>query len=61
MKTMKLGKEADVIIPEYSKSFAFLPGIEKLKKSTDVEKYDLAIALDCADIKILKGYTICCI
>ncbi len=53
----EIGKNVDIIIPEYSKSFAFLPGIEKLKKSTDVERYDLAIALDCADIKILKGYT----
>ena len=36
----EMGKNVDIIIPEYSKSFSFLP-----------------IALDCADIKILKGYT----
>ena len=53
----EMGKNVDIIIPEYSKSFSFLPKIDKLKKSSDVEKYDLAIALDCADIKILKGYT----
>ena len=29
----KMGKNVDIIIPEYSKSFVFLPGIEKLKKS----------------------------
>ena len=52
-----MGKDVDIIIPEYSKSFAFLPGIDKLKKDSDVEKYDLAISLDCADSKILKGYT----
>ena len=52
-----MGKDVDVIIPEYSKSFAFLPEIDKLKKDSDVEKYDLAISLDCADSKILKGYT----
>ena len=51
-----LGKEADVIIPEYSSCFNFLPGIDELKQESDVEKYDLAIALDCADSKILKGY-----
>ncbi len=51
-----LGKEADAIIPEYSSCFSFLPGIEELKKESDVEKYDLAIALDCADNKILNGY-----
>ena len=53
----ELGKTPDIIIPEYSKSFAFLPGTDKLKKSTDVEQYDLAISLDCADSKILKGYS----
>lgn len=53
----QLGKNPDIIIPNYSKSFAFLPGIDKLKKSTDIEKYDLAISLDCADSKILKGYS----
>lgn len=52
-----LGKNVDVIIPEYSKSFAFLPGIEDIKKESDIEKYDLAISLDCADYKILKGYS----
>ena len=51
-----LGKESDVIIPEYSSCFEFLPGIPEIKKESDVEKYDLAIALDCADGKILCGY-----
>lgn len=51
-----IGKDADSIIPEYSSCFSFLPGIEELKKDSDIEKYDLAIALDCADSKILKGY-----
>ena len=51
-----LGKEADVIIPEYSSCFEFMPGIKKLKKETNIDKYDLAIALDCADPKILCGY-----
>ena len=50
-----LGKEADVIIPEYSDCFSFLPGIEEVKVESNVERYDLAIALDCADNKILKG------
>lgn len=52
-----LGKSADVIIPEYSKCFDFMPGVEDIKKGTDVEKYDLAIAVDCADSKILKGFS----
>ena len=52
-----LGKEPYVIIPEHSKSFNFMPEIQNLKKESDVKKYDLAIALDCADSKILNGYT----
>lgn len=50
----KLGKNSDVIIPEYSRLFSFLPGADKIKKETDEEEYDLAIALDCADVKRLK-------
>lgn len=52
-----LGKNPDVIIPEYSKKFDFLPGIEDLKKESSISRYDLAISLDCADTKILKGYS----
>ena len=51
-----IGKESDVIIPEYSSCFSFLPGIPEVKTETYVEQYDLAIALDCADGKILCGY-----
>lgn len=51
-----LGKDADVIIPEYSNCFKFLPGIEEIKKESDIEKYDLAISVDCANNKILSGY-----
>ena len=50
----KIGKESDVIIPEYSRLFSFLPGSEEIKKESDVEEYDLAIALDCGDVKRLK-------
>ncbi len=51
-----LGKKPDVIIPEHNKMFDFLPGIDELKKESNVEKYDLAIAVDSADSKILEGY-----
>ena len=51
-----LGKKVDVIIPEYSRCFAFLPGMCDVKSESDITKYDLAIAVDCADSKILKGY-----
>lgn len=51
------GKEADVIIPEFSKTFDFLPNIECVRKESSIEKYDLAISLDCADIKRLNGFS----
>ena len=54
LKTM--GKKPDVIIPEYSRTYQFLPGIEDIKKQGNQEKYDLAIALDCSDIKRLNGW-----
>ncbi len=49
----KLEKDADVIIPEYSRLFNFLPGIDQIKKESDIKNYDLAISLDCADLKRL--------
>lgn len=52
----QLGKEADVVIPKYSKTFASLPGIDKVKKEGKKEAYDLAISLDCGDIKRLNGF-----
>lgn len=51
-----IGKNPDIIIPEMPRTFEFLPGIEEVKENSDIEKYDLAIALDCGDIKRLNGY-----
>ena len=51
----KLGKEADVIIPEFPKDFEFLPKADEIKVESDIENYDLAIAVDCADLKRLVG------
>lgn len=47
------GKEADVIIPEYSRLFDFLPGTDRIKKESDIKNYDLAISVDNADLKRL--------
>ena len=44
------GKNADVIIPEYSRCFEFLPGSDVIKKESDIENYDLAISLDAANL-----------
>ncbi len=52
----QLGKTADVIIPEYPKNFSFLPGAKEIKKEGKDTSYDLAIVLDCSDIKRLNGF-----
>lgn len=52
----QLNKDVDLIIPEYPETFAFLKGAEEIKKETDINHYDLAIALDAADIKRLNGF-----
>ena len=46
-----LGKKADVIIPEYSRLYEFLPKIKEIKEESDVKNYDLAISVDCTDLK----------
>ena len=51
----QLGKDADIIIPEYSRDFTFLPGAEKIKKESEIKQYDLAISVDCTDLKRLVG------
>lgn len=55
MKLMleQLEKQVDVIIPEYSRLFNFLPSADQIKESSEIEKYDLAISVDCADLKRL--------
>lgn len=52
----KMGKEPDIIIPELPRVYNFLPEIENVKKEGQKEPYDLAIALDCATIKMLNGW-----
>lgn len=52
----QLGKNADIIIPEYPRAYNFLPGIENIKKEGTIDNYDLAISVDCATTKLLNGY-----
>lgn len=52
----QMGKNPDLIIPEYPRIFNFLPGANEIKKESDIEKYDLAISVDCATIKMLNGF-----
>ena len=50
------GKEhVDLIIPECPETFMFLPNADQIKKSSDVENYDLAIGIDCSSLQMLCG------
>lgn len=53
----QLNKKADVVIPEYPSMYDFLPSIDEIKKEGKHETYDLAIALDCGDMKRLNGFS----
>ena len=52
----KLNKVVDVIIPEYSNTFEFLPGADEIKKEGKEESYDLAISVDATGIRRLNGF-----
>lgn len=50
----RLNKEVDVIIPNYPETYKYLPCVDEVKKEAEKDRiYDLAIALDCGDIKRL--------
>ncbi len=53
---VQLGKKPEMIVPEYPEIFSFLPEASKMQKEGTKEIYDLAIALDCSDIKRLNGF-----
>lgn len=50
-----MGKRVDAIVPEFARTFEFLPGANEIKKEPYFPEYDLVIALDCADLKRLNG------
>ena len=50
-----LGKQADVIMTEYSRLFDFLPEIDEVKSESDIKEYDLAISVDCATLNRLDN------
>ncbi|NLC87410.1 MAG: bifunctional oligoribonuclease/PAP phosphatase NrnA [Clostridiaceae bacterium] len=53
----QMGKNVDLIIPEVPRIYNFLPQADKIIKEGKSEAYDLAIALDCATIKLLNGFS----
>lgn len=57
---IQMGKKVDIVIPEFPRTFEFLPNADKIKSEYREDCiYDLAIALDCSDTQRLKGFEEC--
>lgn len=55
-KALKLlGKNPEIVIPEYSRTFSFLPSSDEIKTECSRDVYDLAISVDAATLRILGG------
>ena len=46
-----MGKNAVVLMREFPENFLYLPGVEYVKEDSETQKYDMAIVLDCPNIK----------
>ena len=53
----RMGKQVDLIIENCPKVYSFLPCYNEIKNKSNIEQYDLAIALDASDIKRLNGFS----
>ena len=51
----QLGKIVDVVIPAYRIDFNFLPGADKILAKGKEEPYQLAISVDCTELRRLAG------
>ena len=52
----KLNKDVELIIPKYPRVFNDLPSVNEIKEKGKYKEYDLAIAMDCATIRLLNGW-----
>lgn len=51
----EMGKNALVFIDDFPENFSFLPGREYIVSESEIKKFDLAIVLDCPNIKRVKS------
>ena len=47
----EMGKNVEVLMKKVPETFAFLPGFETIQETPSREKFDMAIVVDCPDIK----------
>lgn len=46
-----MGKDVTVLMKDFPENFSYLNGREFIKEETEIENYDIAIVLDCPNIK----------
>ena len=49
-----MGKDVTVLMKDFPENFSYLKGREFIKEESDIEVYDLAIVVDCPNIKRVK-------
>ena len=49
-----LGKKVDIVMDEFPAVFEYLEGFDKIIKVPSLKSYDVAIAVDCPDLKRIK-------
>lgn len=47
----EMGKNVEVLMKNVPEVFDFLPGFDKIKDKTDIEKFDMTIIVDCPELK----------
>ena len=47
----EMGKNPEVLMKKVPETFSFLPGFETIQEVSTIEKFDMAIVVDCPDIK----------
>lgn len=56
MKEKSDSSEIDIVIPEFSRKFSFLPGFENIKTEPSKEHYDMLIVVDVSEPHRIKGF-----
>lgn len=46
-----MNKNAIVLMKDFPENFSYLPGLEFIKTESDIKVFDMAIALDCPNVK----------
>ena len=51
----EMGKNPEILMKKVPQTYSFLPGFQEIKEETTLQKFDMAIALDCPDLKRINA------